>query len=281
MIGLELVLVSAVAATVIAPAWIRRPGSLTATNHRGETLPVVIGLAVLASAAASVTIVALERAARSDRIVISGRMVAVAAAVAVVFAAGLADDLAEDGPRGLRGHLRAARAGLLTTGMAKVAAALVGAIVVAVAIPNHPADERVAGVILMAASANLWNGLDVAPGRAAKAFLLAGAGVLVAGPAWAVAVPLLALYGAAIPAGWLDLREHGMLGDSGANAIGFALGAGLYTVLPGWGTGVAATLAVGLNVVAETTTLSRVIDAVPPLRWVDRMGRVKNSVGKG
>jgi hypothetical protein len=69
-----------------------------------------------------------------------------------------------------------------------------------------------------------------------------------------------------------------MLGDSGANAMGFLLGAGLYTVLPGWGTGLAAAAAVGLNVVAETVTFSRTIQATPPLRWLDRLGRVKNSV---
>jgi hypothetical protein len=28
-----------------------------------------------------------------------------------------------------------------------------------------------------------------------------------------------------------------------------------------------------LNVLADTVTLSRVIDAVPPLRWFDRLGR--------
>ena len=278
MIGVELVLVSGAASAAVALAWIRRPGQLTAINHRGERVPVVLGLAVIASAAAGVTLVALERAARSDRVVISGRVVAVSVAVALVFAAGLADDLAGEAARGLRGHVRALLAGTLTTGIAKIAAALVGAVIVAVGIPNHPAGVRVAGVVLMAASANVWNGLHVAPGRAAKAFLLAGAGVLPAGPTWAVAVPLLALYGAVIPAGWLDLRERGMLGDSGANAIGFAVGAGLYTVLPGWATWLAAAVAVGLNVVAETVTFSRAIQAVPPLRWFDRLGRVRNCV---
>jgi hypothetical protein len=33
-------------------------------------------------------------------------------------------------------------------------------------------------------------------------------------------------------------------------------------------------VAVALNVLAETVTLSRLIDAVAPLRWFDRVGRV-------
>jgi len=64
-----------------------------------------------------------------------------------------------------------------------------------------------------------------------------------------------------------------MLGDGGANLLGAAAGLGLYLVLPGWGVVVAAALAVALNVTAETITLSRTIDAVAPLRWVDRLGR--------
>jgi hypothetical protein len=34
----------------------------------------------------------------------------------------------------------------------------------------------------------------------------------------------------------------------------------------------AAATGVGLNVLAETVTLSRAIDATPPLRWYDRLG---------
>ena len=37
---------------------------------------------------------------------------------------------------------------------------------------------------------------------------------------------------------------------------------------------VAAAIAVVINAVAETVTLSRVIEAVPPLRWFDALGRL-------
>ena len=49
---------------------------------------------------------------------------------------------------------------------------------------------------------------------------------------------------------------------------------GLYTVLPGWGVAVGAVATVVLNVVAETVTLSRVIEVLPPLRWFDRLGQL-------
>jgi VIT1/CCC1 family predicted Fe2+/Mn2+ transporter len=64
-----------------------------------------------------------------------------------------------------------------------------------------------------------------------------------------------------------------MLGDGGANLLGVAAGIALYAVLPDPWVAVAAGIAVGLNVVAETVSFSRVIERAPPLRWVDALGR--------
>jgi hypothetical protein len=66
-----------------------------------------------------------------------------------------------------------------------------------------------------------------------------------------------------------------MLGDAGANLLGFTVGLGLALRLATWQLAVAAAVVVALNVLAETVTLSRVIDAAPPLRWVDRLGRLE------
>ena len=68
-----------------------------------------------------------------------------------------------------------------------------------------------------------------------------------------------------------------MLGDGGSNLLGFTAGLGLYIVLPLPWVWVAAGVAVTLNVLAETVTLSRVIDTLAPLRWFDRLGRVPAS----
>jgi hypothetical protein len=65
-----------------------------------------------------------------------------------------------------------------------------------------------------------------------------------------------------------------MLGDGGANLLGFTIGLGLYLVLGDAWVVVAAAIAVAINAVAETATLSWVIDAVPPLRWFDALGRL-------
>jgi hypothetical protein len=126
-----------------------------------------------------------------------------------------------------------------------------------------------AGILLIAGSANLWNGFDVAPGRAGKAFVAGATALMFFSPPALVARVL----GAEAAALWPDLRERGMLGDAGSNLLGFVLGAALYTRLSDAGVLVAAAAAVALNVLAETLTLSRAIEAVPPLRWLDRAGR--------
>ena len=54
---------------------------------------------------------------------------------------------------------------------------------------------------------------------------------------------------------WFDLHERAMLGDGGANLLGFTIGLGLYLVLPDPGVVVAAAVAVAINAIAETATL--------------------------
>ena len=65
-----------------------------------------------------------------------------------------------------------------------------------------------------------------------------------------------------------------MLGDSGANLLGFLAGAEIVRRLPEPWLPVAAATVVGLNLLAETVTFSRTIEAIPPLRWFDRLGRL-------
>ncbi len=88
-----------------------------------------------------------------------------------------------------------------------------------------------------------------------------------------MAVALAPVMGAA--AGLLpdDLHERLMLGDTGANVVGAVLGlAAVLTVGRGRAqcdpgrAGVA-------ELASEAVSFSRVIDLVPPLRYLDRLGR--------
>jgi UDP-GlcNAc:undecaprenyl-phosphate/decaprenyl-phosphate GlcNAc-1-phosphate transferase len=110
-----------------------------------------------------------------------------------------------------------------------------------------------------------------------KAFLLAGAGLVgaVHDPHVEAGVLLAIALGAGLALLAVDLRERAMLGDSGANVLGFLVGVALFLTLRTWALVVAAAVIVVLHVLAETVTLSRLIDAAPPLRWLDRLGRAE------
>lgn len=242
-----------------------RWGRLAAPNFRGRSLPRVLGSVLIAAAIAWTALYATLRQ-------VDAAGWGALAGLVLVFAAGLIDDLVPIGPRGLRNHVGALVDGHMTTGILKLLVAVAAAVFVVGLQPPRDGWVRLTGVVLVAASANVWNGLDVRPGRALKAFLLPG----VAFALWGEMVNMPAVFGVLIGAVLvlpLDLREIAMLGDGGANVLGFAAGLGLYDVLPAGWVLVAAGVAVGLNVLAETLSFSRVIDSLPPLRWLDRLGR--------
>ncbi|HEX6330604.1 MAG TPA: hypothetical protein VF129_04860 [Actinomycetota bacterium] len=242
-----------------------RWGRLAAANYRGLPAPRVLGLALAGAAAGGTVALAVARD-------VGAAGWGALAGCLLVSAAGLVDDLAPSGPRGLRGHLAAVAGGRVTTGILKIVVTAGAAVVVLALQPERPGYVRVAGVVLLAGAANAWNGLDVRPGRALKAFLIPALAFLVWGDLDR-APAIAGLFLGAVLVLPLDLGERAMLGDAGSNLLGFAAGVALADVLPDPWVVVAAAVAVGLNVLAETVTFSRIIESTPPLRFVDRLGR--------
>ncbi|MDQ1437752.1 MAG: hypothetical protein QOK43_1381 [Acidimicrobiaceae bacterium] len=191
---------------------------------------------------------------------------------------GLFDDLGAAGAdgRGFRGHLAALARGRLTTGGAKLFGGLAVA-AVAVAVSSGGSSQsvgRLAGdAALVALAANLGNLFDRAPGRVVKVSLLAFV-ILAVSSGLAVAVgPVAVVVGGAAALLLDDLHERLMLGDTGANVVGGALGLGVVlTTAPSTRLVVLVALA-ALNAASELVSFSRVIDAVAPLRALDRLGR--------
>jgi UDP-N-acetylmuramyl pentapeptide phosphotransferase/UDP-N-acetylglucosamine-1-phosphate transferase len=209
----------------------------------------------------------------------AGTKAAAAVVGAVSGLVGGYDDLAgarpeQAGDKGLAGHLRALRAGRVSAGAVKVAG--IGAAAAAAALltrRDRGARAVVDGILttgLVAGTANLVNLLDLRPGRAGKAAVLAAVATL-GGPAGGmVAGPLGATLGV-LPE---DLGERVMLGDCGANAVGALLGLRLAS-LPGRGAraGLLAGV-VGLTLASEKVSFTKVIEATPGLRELDRFGRL-------
>src|SRR4051794_5136691 len=187
---------------------------------------------------------------------------------------GLLDDLVGTGhARGFRGHLAELSQGRLTTGGLKLIGGAAAAAVIAGARNPHSPGRLLVDAALIALAANLANQFDRRPGRvikvAAVCFVVVVAAAPNRGPLGAVGV----VVGATLAMVVDDLRERLMLGDVGANVVGACLGTGVvlaysFPVRVGVLIAVAA-----LNLVGELSSFTRLIDAVPPLRALDRAGR--------
>jgi hypothetical protein len=191
---------------------------------------------------------------------------------------GLIDDTIGRGgtagsPRGWRGHARAALRGELSAGLVKAAGALALAAYVVSGRGRHELDY-VADLALLLLATNLFNLLDLRPGRVEKALVLLGAGLCIG--AWTFApVELMGLFvGPVLVGAWLTLRERAMLGDAGSNLIGAIAGVWLLTTLGHDGRLVALGVVAALTVYGEFRSISTAIDRLPLLRHLDSLGRV-------
>jgi UDP-GlcNAc:undecaprenyl-phosphate/decaprenyl-phosphate GlcNAc-1-phosphate transferase len=252
-------------------------GGHTRPNYRDRPLPFPSGVLVLAAALlALVPLALIERLARVA--ILYPRLIAIAAYALGVACLGLIDDTlggdwpARAGPRGWRGHGAAALRGELSTGTLKAAGSL-GLALLAMDFANLSTGRWLlaAGVLVLAT--NLFNLLDLRPGRSTKAFVLLGAGLTLGAadlrPLWA-----LGLFAApALVAGLYDLRERAMLGDTGANLLGALAGLWLVLTLSGTGQLVALALLALITVYGEFRSISALVERAPLLRGLDSWGR--------
>jgi UDP-N-acetylmuramyl pentapeptide phosphotransferase/UDP-N-acetylglucosamine-1-phosphate transferase len=197
---------------------------------------------------------------------------------------GFIDDLAGGGggvaavdggsERGFRGHLGALVAGRVTTGALKLVGGGVLALLVVAPVVGESPGRLLADGALVALCANLGNLLDRAPGRTIKAGVMAFAVLALAARRTDALSGVAVVVGAALGLLLDDLHERLMLGDAGSNVLGAALGLGLVAACGSTARDVALVAVAALNVAGELVSFSRVIDTVPPLRALDRAGRL-------
>ncbi|WP_339370845.1 hypothetical protein [Paenibacillus elgii] len=218
-------------------------------------------------------------------------------AVTLVGFAGLLDDLlGEREVKGLRNHWKTwIEQRRITTGIVKAGTTLLAGMLIL--LPEAEQLRGGTGATIMADSRTLWflpfklllillatnavNLLDVRPGRALKGFFVSllllvwlaswkesgtGAGWNV----WRLLVPLT--IGAGVFAG-ADLRGKAMLGDTGANVLGFALGVGFALLTPVTVQAAVLTALAVLHAITWRRSLSVIIERYALLRWLDQAGR--------
>lgn len=269
---------SAAAALAVAPG-LRKgllDGGHTVQNYRGQPLACPLGMAIVVAVALTAGALGLlVQAGAIDRATVTGLTF-----VLGVAALGLFDDAYSGPSRGWRGHGSVVRGGALPTGAVKAIGTLALAGWVAgrlVGGDDAAADTRwVLVVLVLALATNLFNIIDLRPGRAVKVFVLVTIGAAVA-----VGTDLLDAFGAYIGAilvvGVYDLRERGMLGDTGANLVGAVAGLMLVTAITSTaGLAVCAAVLLAVTAYGEYRSLSAFVERTPGFRHLDSMGRLHN-----
>lgn len=249
----------AVSAVLAYPAAAMLSPGLKVANHRGDAIPssmgIVILLAVLSALGFPVLAGWVSTESFSEK----------ALWLSLVCLAGLVDDAAGNHrDRGFRGHFAAALRGRLTSGALKVI--IIFSAAISLLAPLEFKDIVPLGVLVLAV--NLFNQLDLRPGRALKAsllvflaFALGGSSVAAAGGGGALG----------LMAG--DLKGRHMLGDSGANLLGALAGLVFIDSLVGpWLVLTLILLLLG-NALGEFVSLSRLIESNRTLNWLDKLGR--------
>jgi hypothetical protein len=275
---------SAVLAALLAPAWVRdmaRAG-LVRENYRGRRVAFPLGAVLV-----SVSLLALAPLAvlddRADLDLLDPDLRRWIVYVLGVALLGLLDDAlgrgtAPDSDRGWRGHARAVLEGRFSTGAIKAAGAFALA-AYAVSGRGREGLDYLADLALLLLATNLFNLLDLRPGRVEKAFGLMLAGLCLG--AWTDApLELLGIFIGPVAIGAaLSLRERAMLGDTGSNLIGALAGVSLLVTLDDTGRLVALAI-VALTIYGEFRSISQTIDRVPPLRWLDSIGRLREGTSQ-
>jgi hypothetical protein len=265
-------------AVVLVPAWIRdmRRAGLTRENWRGRAVAFPAGAVLVA-----VSLIALAPLAllddRADLDLLDPDLRRWIVYVIGVALLGLLDDSLgrageADSPRGWREHGRALLSGRFSTGAIKAAGAFALA---AYAVSGRGREELdyLADLALLLLATNLFNLLDLRPGRVEKVFVALIAGLCLG--AWtAEPLELLGIFvGPVLVGAWLTVRERAMLGDTGSNLIGALAGVSLLETLDDPARLIALALIAALNLYGEFRSITAAIDRVPLLRRLDSLGR--------
>jgi hypothetical protein len=256
---------SAAVALAFAGPWLRdmRRSGLTRENYRGRSLAFPAGAVLLACSLVALAPLALLDD-RADLDLLDPELRRWAVYVLGVALLGLLDDALGRG---------AAFAGRFSTGAIKGVGALALA-AYAVSGRGRESFDYLADLALLLLTTNLFNLLDLRPGRVEKVFAALLAGLCLG--AWTVApLDLLGIFiGPVLVGAAFTLREQAMLGDTGSNLVGALAGISLLVVLSDDARLAALAIVAALNLYGEFRSISRTIERVPLLRSLDSLGRL-------
>ncbi len=279
-------LIAFVVALLGAPILLRglQEAGFVRTNYSGREVPVPSGILIPLAAFIALGVSAPLDRLLDDEILGGVGLVGVMIYIIGVCLLGAIDDLLgtpviEGGlgrhdPRGVRGHAKATFSGGFSTGAVKAVGSLgLAAFAMGLIVPGDL--EYLLAIALVVVTTNLFNLLDLRPGRALKVFFVVAVGLCIGAwtlePVWLTGVflgslPVLLYY---------DLAEKGMLGDTGSNAIGAIAGVWMVLTLSTTAQLIALAVVVLITLYGEFRSISQLIDRTPVLRSLDHLGRTR------
>ncbi len=175
--------------------------------------------------------------------------------------------------KGLKGHVRLWwEQGTISTGLWKAAVGSLVAMMISV-MWSSTVFEAVLHFLLVVLLTNFINLLDLRPGRATKGFFLLFIPLFLLGMGKASLVLWLPVVFSAAFLFFDDVRGKIMLGDTGSNSLGLALGFWIVVYGPLTLKLVVVILAIVVQVYAERRSLTILIQNTPVLHWIDMLGR--------
>jgi hypothetical protein len=269
---------SSLAALAIAPAACRSLAAsrLARENYRGRLIAAPLGIAIVLAALATLVLLALA-ARLSHRALLAGGVGWVCVFVLGVALLGLADDAFAGPARGWRGHAAALRAGSLDLGAVKAVGTFGLALLIALG-RGGGIGRVVLDVAVLVLATHAFNLIDLRPGRAVKSFVVLAAALTIATGELRPLSALGLFVGPALVVGLYDVRERGMLGDTGAGLLGALAGLWLVLTLSSAGLVVAVAALAAIAFYGEFRSISALVERAPVLRRLDSIGRPKDAI---
>jgi UDP-GlcNAc:undecaprenyl-phosphate GlcNAc-1-phosphate transferase len=240
-------------------------------NYRERSLPFPAGIAIIAAVAIALVPLGALRELSNAKVFYPNIDTIAIYAVGVAFL-GFLDDMLSGPSRGWRGHAASALDGQFSTGALKAVGAL-GFAMFALSGQGLSDGRYLLEVALLVLTTNLFNLLDLRPGRSIKTLVILGAGLTIGATSLRQLGALGLFLAPALVVGLYDLREHAMLGDTGSNLVGAIAGLWLVLTLGAAGQVAALVIVLAATVYGEFRSLSTVIERTPVLRELDSLGR--------
>jgi hypothetical protein len=267
-------------AILIVPPGVRglvRAG-LVRANYRGEELAFPLGAILVTAALVTLAPLAVLDDRAGLDLLDPGLRRWIVYLIGIAFLGLLDDSLglgaSPDTPRGWRGHAAALTRGELSTGAVKALGALALAAYVVAGTGNEWLGY-IRDVALLILATNLFNLFDLRGGRVEKALFTLLVCFCLFG--WTLLpIELLGVFvGPFVVSIAFTLRDRAMLGDTGSNLAGAIAGVWMLTELDETGRLIALGAVAAITVFGEFRSISKTIDEIPPLRFIDSLGRAK------